>query len=282
MGVTYAEVIGDPIAHSKSPLIHRFWLEKLGLEGDYRAARVRAKDLPAYLERRRRDPYWRGCNLTAPLKERAAELVGDPVGACRYIGSANCIVRSPLSCLVAANSDLAGIAAALAGIELEGASVVLIGSGGAARTALCYLMQQRAGDVALLARHEAKARNLLSLAPSGPRTRIEPAPIEKASMVIERARLIINATPMGMIGQPPMREEIMRGLASYGGQETVVFDMVYDPLETELLALARTVGARAVDGLVMLIGQAAPAFELFFGARPPRLDDPELRGLLRS
>ena len=87
MNVPYAEVIGDPVGHSKSPLIHKFWLLKLGIAAVYRATRVAPRELAAFLKQRRADLYWRGCNVTAPHKREAARLVGDPIGACAWLGA---------------------------------------------------------------------------------------------------------------------------------------------------------------------------------------------------
>ena len=130
MAIPYAEVIGDPIGHSKSPLIHKFWLEKLGLRAEYRATRVTPADLPRYLATKRNDVSWRGCNVTSPLKQTAAGMVGAPAGLCEFVGAVNCVTRTPFSCLVGTNTDLAGIAEALKGVPLEGRNAVLIGAGG--------------------------------------------------------------------------------------------------------------------------------------------------------
>lgn len=277
MGRPYAEVIGDPVAHSKSPLIHGFWLEKLGMDGEYRRTRIGAGELPSYLEARRRDIWWRGCNVTAPLKEEAAASVGAPAGLCRFLGAVNCITRTPLSCMVGTNTDLAGLKEALSDIDLVGTHVVLIGAGGAARAALCHLASSRARLVTILARDEKKASALASLLPAAGETRVEFAALDHFPTAAEGARLVINATPMGMRGGPVMPAFILDRLARKRDEPTFAFDMIYDPLESDFLAASRTGGARIKDGLHMLIGQAAPAFELFFGAAPPREHDRELR-----
>ena len=269
MVVPYAEVIGDPIAHSKSPLIHGFWLEKLGLEGEYRAARVSIRELPRYLEAKRTDRRWRGCNVTAPLKGEAAALVGVPPAICTFVGAVNCITRTPLGCLVGTNTDIAGIAEALKGVKIEGRDVLLIGAGGAARAALCHLAREGAGKITLAVRDSARAESLKHLS-----ERIEVASFEASAAA--SPSLVVNATPLGMAQAPAMPGALL----SVAGAAEVVLDMVYAPTETPLLAAARKAGARAIDGLSMLIGQAAPAFELFFGARPPEEHDEELRELL--
>ena len=279
MGRPYAEVVGDPIGHSKSPAIHTFWLEALGLSGDYRTARVRAGGLGAYLKDRRRDPFWRGCNVTAPLKREAASLLGDPTGVCGWLGAVNCIFHSPLAPLPA-NTDVAGVGEALRGVAVGGAKVCLIGSGGAARAALCWLAGQGAGEVTILSREEGKAEALARMVPIEGATRLKPGNYAQAVEARSGAALVVPATPMGMTGGPPVRPELAAALDESANAGTTFFDMVYAPVETELIRIARDRGASCVDGLSMLIGQAAPAFTLFFGARPPRERDSELRELL--
>jgi shikimate dehydrogenase len=275
MGRPFAEVIGDPVAHSKSPAIHAFWLEAAGLAGDYRAVRVPSGGLRAYFEQRRRDPFWRGCSITAPLKREAATLLGDPTGVCAWLGAVNCVFRSPLG-PVPANTDLTGIAEALAGISLEGRKACLVGSGGAAMAALCWLVRAGASKVAIVSRDARRAGALAGLAPTSSVTTISAVSYDDARSAISEAALLIHATPMGMDGGPPMRSGLIGSLDSLADGATV-FDMVYAPAETELLRVTRARGLNGVDGLSMLIGQAAPAFELFFGAPAPRARDSELR-----
>jgi shikimate dehydrogenase len=276
MGRPYAEVIGDPIGHSLSPAIHNYWLEVLGLDGDYRAARVPAGALGSYLKEKSRDPFWRGCNVTAPLKREAAALLGDPTGVCGWLGAVNCIFRSPFAPLPA-NTDVAGVGEALRGLNVASARICLIGSGGAARAALCWLVGQKAGEVTILSREEGKAEALARTVPTDGGTKLSPGTYPRAAEALSGAALIVHATPMGMTGGPPVRPELESALAGAAGPATTFFDMVYAPVETELLRAARARGAICIDGLSMLIGQATPAFELFFGRPPPRERDPELR-----
>jgi shikimate dehydrogenase len=280
MGTPYAEVIGDPISHSKSPLIHKFWLEKTERAGDYRAERVAAGGLSAYFERRRADPYWRGCSITAPLKREAAYLLGDPTGICSWIGAVNCVFRGALG-LVPANSDVAGIDAVLSSAALEGEKICLIGAGGAATAALCYLIGRRPGAISLVARDPAKAQLLRDRAPASARAMIEVVPLAEAVSAVGSAALIVNATPMGMDGAPAMASSVLDGLAAANAGATA-FDMVYAPAETLLLRRARERGLTCIGGLEMLVGQAAPAFETFFGTPAPRKHDRELLELLES
>jgi shikimate dehydrogenase len=268
----YAEVIGDPIAHSKSPAIHNFWLKHLRIEAGYRATLV--TDLSDYFSGRRGDPDWRGCNITAPHKQAAIPLLDEA----SPIGAVNCVVRDG-DRLIGLNTDVDGVREALAGSPPPGSPakagaqlpdsdwtpafageqvcldrVVLIGSGGAARAARAALTDAK-----------------------------ETIGITRGNIhdvrLIAGATLIINATPLGMDHAGPMPEALLAALPSAAPGATA-FDMVYQPLDTPFLQAARAAGLRTVDGLAMLIGQARQAFRLFFGAEPPAEHDAELRHLL--
>ena len=270
MSVPYAEVIGDPIAQSKSPLIHRFWLESLGIAGDYRAYRVSEAEVPAYLAARAADADWRGCNVTMPLKHVILDHVDDPGGVRGSIGAANTVFRGEGGALIATNTDAAGFYAPLAEVDLAGQPVVAIGAGGAARAVLFALSRVEVGPITILNRNVLKAAALL--AQFGLKGDALPltAPLPPAA-------LIVNASALGMAGQPPLTLDL-----SGQPEDCIVYDLVYSPLETGLLAAARARDLDTIDGLEMLIGQAAVAFELFFGAEPPRDRDDELRALLMA
>lgn len=277
MTFPYAEVIGDPVAHSKSPLIHKFWLEKLGIEGDFHAVRVLGDEIGDYLSRRCADPFWRGCNVTAPLKEKAAAVAADPTGLCARIGAVNAIFRSPLGCGVGANTDVLGLAEALGGNAAKAERVCVIGCGGAARAAFALLAARSTPDVRVVARDGEKAEEAMrALGLSG-----SAVPFDAADAALAGAQWVINATPLGMAGEPPMPPQVLEALEGTD-ERAVVLDMVYAPLRTELLRRAAALGRHTADGLAMLIGQAAPSFELFFGTPAPREHDAALRGLLTS
>lgn len=274
MGVPYAEVIGDPIDHSRSPLIHKFWLRKLGIEGDYRAVRVGKAELPDYLESRRDDPDWRGCNVTMPLKEAAAQLV-DEVRAFA-VSAVNCIVPDE-ALVVGYNTDTDGISESL-DIPVDTAHpICVIGAGGAAQAAVAALDISAAFKFRCIARNEERARSLL--APYRPESRVFGYAFAQEALC--GCSGVVNATPLGMLGAPPMPGPVLDGL---GGLRRRAFalDLVYVPAETELLRRARKVGVHGIDGLNVLIGQAASAFEHLFGAAAPRRFDAELRKMLTS
>ncbi len=266
--MTYAEVIGDPIAHSKSPLIHGFWLEKLGLAGDYRATRVVSDDLGAFFAQREQDPAWRGCNVTVPHKLAVLDHVPDPGDVRGAIGAVNTVFRGEDGALVATNTDAAGFLSPIADLDLSGRPIVVVGAGGAARAVLFALSRAGVGRVSLLNRTPLKGAALL--AQFG--LKGEALPLTAR---LPAAALLVNASVLGMAGQPPLDLDL-GPLAD----DAIVYDIVYAPLVTPLLAAAQARGLETVDGLEMLVGQAALAFELFFGAAPPREHDEELRARL--
>jgi shikimate dehydrogenase len=269
LGPASAGVIGWPVAHSKSPLIHRFWLGKLGLDGDYGRFPVE----PARLgEAIRALPALglRGVNLTVPHKETAIPFLDevDPLAA--RAGAVNTVVVAEGGRLVGYNTDVAGVVEPLFGLGLEGARVALIGSGGAARAAVLALLELGAGPILIQNRSTERAGGLLE--ELGARGDVAPL-----GSPLPDVALVVNCSPLGMVGQPALSFDL-----GALGPAAAVFDMVYAPLETPLLAAARRRGLRTIDGLSMLIGQAAAAFERFFGARAPREHDRELRALLTA
>lgn len=266
----HAEVIGDPISHSKSPAIHGFWLKALGIDAEYRATHVKPDELAAYFDARRADPEWRGCNVTIPHKQAALDLVEDRGGVRASIGAVNTVVRAEDGALIGTNTDAGGFYAPIAGLDLEGRHAVVIGAGGAARAILFALSKLGIGRVTVMNRNVLKAAALLSSFGLKGDALPLAAPLPAAA-------LLVNASALGMSGQPPLTIDL-----SPLPEDSVVYDIVYAPLETDLLAQARMRELDTVDGLDMLIGQAALAFELFFGAEPPRDRDEELRALLTS
>lgn len=264
----YAEVIGDPIAHSKSPAIHRFWLGKLGIDARYEAHHVLPGDLPAYIATRRDDADWRGCNVTIPHKIAVLDLIDDPGGVRGSIGAANTVLRQPAGQVIGTNTDAAGFFAPIADLPLAGRDVAVIGTGGAAHAVLFALARTDVASVTLMARSPLKGAALL--ARFGLR-----GSVAALSAALPPVALLVNASPLGMAGQPPLLLDL-----SPLPDDAVVYDLVYAPIETALLASADARGLATVDGIEMLIGQAAVAFELFFGAVAPREHDEALRALI--
>ncbi len=261
----YAEVIGDPIIQSKSPLIHSHWLELAGLDAEYRSCHVSEAELAAYVTQRRDDPHWRGCNVTIPHKLSVVDYVADPGAVADSIGAMNTVARDGEGALFGTNTDAAGFWVPIADVDLAGQQVVVIGAGGAARAVLFALKQVGCGPVTILNRNVLKASALL--ARFGLKGQALPLTAR-----LPAAALLVNASALGMVGQPPLELDLEPLL-----DDALVYDLVYAPLVTPLLAAADARGLETVDGLDMLVGQAALAFELFFGVAPDRTQDDALR-----
>ena len=282
----YAEVIGDPIAQSKSPLIHNFWIDAVGIDAEYRRCHVTAGELAGYIAQRRTVSAWRGCNVTMPHKLAIVPLLDTLDETAQAVGAVNTVLRRG-DLLVGLNTDIDGIAEPLdrpenriGGYPNHVATYAqIIGTGGAAMAAGAAM--RRRADVEFYSRDRLRAVQLAetfglpdpygqALEDLGPIRNPGDGPSEQ-----RYSHVVVNASPMGMAGKPPVPIDLSRY-----HPDTIVFDMVYAPLETALLAQARACGLRTIGGLDMLIGQAAAAFTHFFGATPPRERDAELRSLL--
>lgn len=271
LGTGHAEVIGDPIEHSRSPVIHQFWLDALEVAADYRRERVGEADLAAYVARVRADPLWRGSNVTMPLKRLALDLAEEATDRAVTAGAANLLLIRDGK-LFAANTDVGAIATLVERERAAGrsvGSVTVFGNGGAARGALVALRLLGIDRVRIQARNMAAASKLavefgLSLAPR---------PLTDAV----DTDVLINATPLGMVGYACLNCDL--ALLPAGG---LVFDMVSDPADTPLIVAAKARGLAVVTGLDMLVEQAATSFKLMFGQDPPRDRDADLFARLRS
>jgi shikimate dehydrogenase len=270
----YAEVIGDPIAQSKSPVIHKHWLDRLVIEGDYVRTRVAANELATILHGRRSDAEWRGCNVTIPHKEAIIHLLDRLDPGALAIGAVNCVVPEG-GALVGYNTDIDGVAAALDSTDLRDRKAALIGAGGGARAVVAYLAQRGVGRIVIVARNLGRAEALRVLAPG---VAIDILPFDRADIAFGGAVAIINASPLGMADANPMPQSLLNALRTHATGATI-FDLVTTPAETAFLVAGRTGSGHVVDGLTMLLGQAARAFELFFGTPAPAVDQ-RLRDLL--
>ncbi len=264
----YAEVIGDPIAHSKSPVIHNFWLAELGIEAEYRKTHVKAGELAGYFLRRRADPDWLGCNITIPHKVAALDYVDDPGSVRARIGAINTVACETGGPLIGTNTDAGGFLQPLLRDRWTGTRAIMVGAGGAALAIAFALRSVGIEDLTIVARDKTKGEALLGRMGFAGRVQDFDAPLPEAE-------LLVNASPLGMTGHAPYAPDL-----SPLPKRAMVYDIVYAPLETPLLAAARARGLATLDGLEMLIGQAALAFDIFFDAEPPREKDAELRALL--
>jgi shikimate dehydrogenase len=270
MTSNYAEVIGDPIEHSRSPVIHQFWLDQLGIDARYGRRRITRAELGDYVDQRRSDTAWKGSNVTMPLKLDALAAADEATDRAVAAGAANVLIPRNGK-IVAANTDVGAIADIIVAMHEAGASmngVTLLGNGGAARAALVALKLVGLAAVRIQARDMAAAVKLA--VEFGLEARPEPltAPIRSAGL--------INATPLGMAGMECLNCDVS-GLPVDGW----VFDMVTDPVNTPLLIAAAERGLKTASGLDMLVAQAATSFKLFFGVDAPRDRDTELWQKLR-
>lgn len=264
----YAEVIGDPIEHSKSPLIHNFWLNALDIEAEYRKTHVTPEGMAAYFLMRRSDPDWLGCNVTIPHKIAVLDFVDDPGGVRERIGAVNTIASETGGPLIGTNTDAGGFLQPLLRDKWKGQSAIIIGTGGAARAILFALTSLGVPDITIMARDAARGQALLDHGGTK-------GHVIGMGDALPAADLLVNSTSLGMVGQPLLDLDLTPLPAG-----ATVYDIVYAPLETGLLKAARARGLKTLDGLEMLIGQAALAFDIFFDARAPRELDAELRALL--
>ena len=278
----YAEVIGDPIAQSKSPVIHTFWIEKLGLDANYVSTRVEQDKLADYFADRRLDADWSGCNVTMPHKEAVIEHIDRLEPLAKRVGAVNTVYRAQDGALVGRNTDVAGFLEPLRKLLQDQhyfRMARVLGTGGAARAIVTGL----AGEgftMVVAGRNPDKARALLDELATGEHHTVSLAHFGRATDFAFDDRegccdLIVNTTPLGMRGQPPLAFDW-----SHAPPGSVAYDIVTDPVETDFLRGAREAGFETIDGLAMLIGQAASAFEYFFGQPAPREHDGELRELL--
>lgn len=270
---TKAFVIGHPIAHSRSPLIHGTWLKEHGIDGSYEAIDVAPADLPGFFQRLRNGEF-AGGNVTIPHKEAVFALCDSVDDLARMIGAVNTLVVRDGK-VHGTNTDYLGFLGNLdanAPGWSDGLDAALVlGAGGAAR-AILVALQSRNIPVILLNRTRANADRLAGeFGPEG----FSIGTLEDISEAAPLAGLIVNTTSLGMHGTR-FEQFDMKGLRP----GTLVTDIVYTPLETPLLAEARAHGLRTVDGLGMLLHQAVPGFAAWFGTTPTVT--PQLRALVEA
>jgi shikimate dehydrogenase len=253
-----AGVIGWPVAHSRSPALHGFWLREHGIDGAYLALPVRPGQVAAAL-RGMAALGMRGCNVTVPHKEAAAAAVDRLSETAKALGAVNLVTPAEDGSLHGDNTDGAGWLASLdqeaPGWRLVPGPAVVLGAGGAAR-AIVAALRGAGRPVRLLNRTGARAQ---ALAGAG----VEVLDWAARDAALDGAALLVNTTTQGMQGQPKL-EIALHALP----HAATVSDIVYVPMETELLAAARARGNPVVSGLGMLLHQAVPAFAAFYGPHP--------------
>jgi shikimate dehydrogenase len=255
-------VIGWPVEHSRSPLIHRYWLKQYGIDGAYEKEAVRPEDLASFLGSLEQRGYV-GANVTLPHKEAALRLAAVADEAARAIGAANTLWLDQAGRLCAGNTDAYGF---ITNLETEAPSwnegrrpAIVLGAGGAARAILHGLLSEGAASIVVSNRTRARAEELAKT--FGPSVTV--ADWADRESALDGVGLLVNTTSLGMTGKDTLDLDLAALPA-----DAVVADIVYSPLKTELLAAARARGNRTVDGLGMLLYQAVPGFERWFGVRP--------------
>ncbi len=263
-----AGVIGWPVGHSLSPKLHGHWLRHYGIDGSYQAIAVAPEQLAGDL-RSLIDAGYAGLNVTVPHKQAVLALCDTLDPAARSIGAANTLVFRDGQ-VRGSNSDAFGFLENLRqgqpGWRADAGPAVVLGAGGAARAVVWALLDRGAPEVRLINRSRARAEGLAGEFGGN----IRPAGWEELPDALAGAALLVNTTSLGMTGQPPLDIDL-----TPLPEAALVTDIVYAPLQTQLLAAARRRGNPTVDGLGMLLHQARPGFQAWFGVAPEVT--PELR-----
>ena len=257
-----AGIIGMPVAHSRSPVVHNYWLEEHGLPGRYVLLPVEPERLADALKGLVALGF-RGVNVTTPHKQAVMPLLDHVDPMATRIGAVNTIVVEPDGTLRGFNNDGNGFLQSLrdekADWKPDDGPIVVVGAGGASRAILVALASQGAKEIRLVNRTRETA-DMLAHALGGP---IKVVPWEQRTQALEGAATLINATTQGSAGKPPLDLPL-----DTLPRDAIVGDAIYVPPQTPLLAAAKARGNRTVNGLGMLLNQARPAFQAWFGPLP--------------
>jgi len=267
-----AGVMGWPVMHSRSPMMHNYWFEQQGLAGTYVPLAIEPGTLDAAL-RALHPLRFAGCNLTIPHKQDAMDIVDEVDEVARRIGAISCVVVRPDGSLFGTNNDWLGFIGNLKqeapGWRADARPAVVLGAGGGAR-AICYgLMQEGAPEIRLVNRTLERAQAIAEEF-DGP---IHALPWDQRHDALDGVATVVNTTSLGMVGQPTLDLRLDRL-----PKEALATDIIYTPLETPFLAAAREHGNRTVNGLGMLLHQGIPAWKMWFGIEP--VVTPELREMM--
>lgn len=253
-----AGVVGWPVAHSLSPKLHGHWLKEFGIEGAYNAYEVAPDDLPSFIRKLASQEGMRGCNLTIPHKEAALPLLGSLDEVATRIGAVNTIIIENGQ-LHGTNTDAYGFAENVRTQLTVTDKAVVLGAGGAARAVCVALEMLGFSQVVIANRTRTRAQALADEFGA----MFSVCEWEEKDSALAGANLLVNTTSLGLKGQEPLAINL-----SALPRTSLVTDIVYKPLMTPLLELAHERGHPVVDGLGMLIHQAVPGFEAWFGQRP--------------
>ena len=256
-----AGIVGWPVSHSLSPVLHGHWLDENKIDGAMIPLAVRAQDFTGVIFALKNAGFT-GVNVTVPHKEAAFAIahVGDD--AAKAAGAANLLLFTDKG-IEARNTDAAGLSQSLKDVALKGKKAVMIGTGGAARGAILALDALGAASIAVLGRNGARANALCSVMQPQVKATLVPGDFDAWKAQAADAALLLNASAAGMGSNPGLTLALDALPAN-----AVVCDIVYSPLDTQLLKDARARGLKTLDGLGMLMHQAAPSFEGFFGVKP--------------
>ncbi len=305
-------VIGYPISHSLSPVIHNYWLKKYGIEGSYEAVEVKPENLENFLINLDKNGY-RGCNITIPHKEKAYEIIQSsvfspqpsaeeetlPAQVARLMGAVNTIVVGENKNLIATNTDFLGFARNLIEnapeFDYDKSTALILGAGGAGKAIAFALASMQVPALVITNRTREKAKEIRNIMINNfafPKENIEVIDWEMREEILPHINIVVNTTSLGMAHRS---SSIVNGNEQDSKSindkrltmnlknlppKSLVTDIVYNPLETDLLKQAKQLGHIAVDGLGMLLHQAAPGFEAWFGKKP--LVDKGLRDAVLS
>lgn len=261
-----AGVMGWPVSHSLSPRLHGHWLAAHAIDGAYIPLPVVRQDFAGVVDGLQRAGF-AGVNVTAPHKQAAFAIAHDLDDAARAAGAVNLLLFHETGRIEGRNSDAAGLAASLVEdlgkAALQGKDVVLAGAGGAARGAVLALANLGAREIRVVNRSPEHAQTLVRAVAPHVKVQLQAFALTDWTRAANGAALFVNATSAGMDGAVPLDLPLAALPAN-----AAVCDLVYNPLETDLLMRARAGGHRTIDGLGMLMHQAVPAFAAFFGETP--------------
>ncbi|WP_299757616.1 shikimate dehydrogenase [uncultured Boseongicola sp.] len=267
-------VMGSPVMHSQSPLMHNYWFDQTGLPGKYVYLPLPPERLPAAL-RALPALNFSGCNLTIPHKLQAMEIVDEVDEVARKIGAISCVVVLEDGSLLGTNNDWLGFLGNLKQSapdwRANAGPATVIGAGGGSRAVCHALLSEGAQEIRLVNRSNDRAQRLADDI-GGP---IMVLSWNERHAALDGAATVVNTTSLGMVGQPPLELKL-----DALGPDAVVADIIYTPLETSFVQAARARGNTAVGGLGMLLHQGPPAWKLWFGLTPDVT--PELREMMEA
>ena len=245
-------LLGYPVAQSKSPLIHDYWMKQQGIEGTYEAMKVIDDHLPRAVKALANHDF-KGFNVTVPHKENIIALCDEIDDTARAIGAVNTVIIKD-GRIIGRNTDVFGFIENMNGFDVRGKAVMVLGAGGAAKAAIYGLQQSGAAKIILTNRTRAKAEAIQG---------VEIMDWERKESALSGIDLLVNTTSLGMIGKPTLEIDL-----TTLNPAATVYDIVYNPLMTDLLAAAKARGNPIITGIGMLLHQARPAFQAWHGVMP--------------